>query len=63
LLGLHAPHPNDVQIAGFSDAILRFVAQRGDASQLQHVENIDQCLKAYLKRLKRLGLNDEPVSK
>ena len=31
---------NDVMIAGFSDAILRFVAQRGDATQLQHVENI-----------------------
>jgi telomerase protein component 1 len=32
--------PNDVMIAGFSDAILRFVAQRGDSTQTQHVDNI-----------------------
>ena len=60
---MNAPHANDVQIAGFSDAILRFIAQRGDATQLQHVENIDQCLKAYQKRLKREGLTEEPASK
>eukprot|EP00727_Mastigamoeba_balamuthi_P007200 m51a1_g310 hypothetical protein (2394) ;mRNA; f:402502-410085 len=34
-------HPHDVLVSGFSDAILRFVAERGDAAQLQHVEHID----------------------
>jgi hypothetical protein len=33
---------NDVAISGFSDSILRFIAQRGDATQLQHVEQIDR---------------------
>ena len=37
-------HPNDVCIAGYSDQILRFVAERGNGGQLNHVENID---KAY----------------
>jgi hypothetical protein len=32
-------HPNDIMIAGFSDQILRFIAERGD-SQLQYVEHI-----------------------
>eukprot|EP01114_Cavostelium_apophysatum_P022723 TRINITY_DN831_c0_g1_i3.p1 TRINITY_DN831_c0_g1~~TRINITY_DN831_c0_g1_i3.p1 ORF type:complete len:1975 (+),score=566.67 TRINITY_DN831_c0_g1_i3:1485-7409(+) len=34
-------HPNDVLISGFSDSILRFIAERGDNNQLQYVENID----------------------
>ena len=42
--GTNPPHPNDVYIAGYSDQILRFVAERGDGGQLNHVENID---KAY----------------
>ncbi|XP_072022911.1 uncharacterized protein [Amphiura filiformis] len=37
-------HPNDVCIAGYSEQILRFVAERGNGGQLNHVENID---KAY----------------
>lgn len=37
-------HPNNIYIAGFSDQILRFIAERGDTGQLNHVENID---KAY----------------
>lgn len=35
-------HPNDVMITGFSDSILRFIAERGDTNQLQHVEHIDE---------------------
>ena len=34
-------HPNDILITGFSDSILRFIAERGDNDQLQYVENID----------------------
>ena len=34
-------HPNDVYVAGFSGAILSFIAQRGDANQLQYVDQID----------------------
>jgi hypothetical protein len=33
-------HPNDILITGFSDSILRFIAERGDNNQLQYVENI-----------------------
>ncbi|XP_074640264.1 telomerase protein component 1-like isoform X2 [Tubulanus polymorphus] len=35
-------HPNDVYISGFSDQILRFVAERGGGGQLNHVEKIDE---------------------
>lgn len=38
-------HPNDVMITGFSDSILRFIAERGDTNQLQHVEHIDEAKK------------------
>ena len=34
-------HDNDVYIAGYSDQILRFIAERGDGGQLLHVEKID----------------------
>ena len=37
-------HENDIHLAGYSDQILRFIAERGDSGQLNHVENID---KAY----------------
>ncbi|XP_022100533.1 telomerase protein component 1-like [Acanthaster planci] len=37
-------HPNDIRVTGYSDNILRFIAERGDSGQLNHVENID---KAY----------------
>ncbi|XP_063952437.1 telomerase protein component 1-like isoform X2 [Lytechinus pictus] len=37
-------HPNDIFIAGYSDQILRFIAERGDTGQVTHVQNID---KAY----------------
>ena len=37
-------HKNDVYLAGYSDQILRFIAERGDSGQLMYVDNID---KAY----------------
>ena len=36
---------NDVNIAGFSDSILRFIAERGGSGQLTHVEKIDETYK------------------
>jgi len=35
-------HENDVTICGYSEAILRFVAEKGNQGQLLHVENIDR---------------------
>eukprot|EP01125_Pyxidicula_operculata_P019184 TRINITY_DN693_c0_g1_i1.p1 TRINITY_DN693_c0_g1~~TRINITY_DN693_c0_g1_i1.p1 ORF type:complete len:2289 (+),score=635.01 TRINITY_DN693_c0_g1_i1:128-6994(+) len=35
-------NPNDVMITGFSDQILRFIAERGDMNQVQYVEHIDE---------------------
>ncbi len=35
-------HENDVTISGYSEAILRFVAEKGNQGQLLHVENIDR---------------------
>jgi len=43
-------HPNDVQISGFSDAILRYVAERGDGNQIQYIQHIDQ-VKALQERV------------
>ena len=48
-------HKNDIYLAGYSDQILRFIAERGDSGQLTHVENID---KAYnLKPMKLPALD------
>jgi len=38
-------HDNDVLITGFSDHILRFIAERGNLKQLEHVKNIDKIKK------------------
>ena len=47
-------HKNDVYLAGYSDQILRFIAERGDSGQLTYVDNID---KAYnLKELPKSAL-------
>ncbi|KAL4232139.1 hypothetical protein ACF0H5_009714 [Mactra antiquata] len=35
-------HDNNIYISGFSDQILRFIAERGDGGPLRHVENIDE---------------------
>ncbi|WAR22045.1 TEP1-like protein, partial [Mya arenaria] len=35
-------HENNIYISGFSDQILRFIAERGDGGQLRHVEKIDE---------------------
>lgn len=38
-------HENDVFVEGYSDQLLRFIAERGDEGQLGHVERIDQAYK------------------
>jgi len=35
-------HQNDILISGFSDAILRYIAERGDGNQLDYIQNIDR---------------------
>ena len=47
-------HRNDVYLSGFSDNILRFIAERGGSGQMTYIENID---KAYnLKAVKSSSL-------
>eukprot|EP01113_Clastostelium_recurvatum_P018405 TRINITY_DN2169_c0_g1_i12.p1 TRINITY_DN2169_c0_g1~~TRINITY_DN2169_c0_g1_i12.p1 ORF type:complete len:2586 (+),score=522.10 TRINITY_DN2169_c0_g1_i12:146-7903(+) len=50
------PHPNDIAISGFSDSILRFIAERGDSNQLQHVEHID-----IAKKLPKIKIANRPA--
>eukprot|EP00005_Dracoamoeba_jomungandri_P014410 CAMPEP_0174272484 /NCGR_PEP_ID=MMETSP0439-20130205/51414_1 /TAXON_ID=0 /ORGANISM="Stereomyxa ramosa, Strain Chinc5" /LENGTH=2345 /DNA_ID=CAMNT_0015363075 /DNA_START=11 /DNA_END=7048 /DNA_ORIENTATION=+ len=35
-------HPNDVLIGGFSDSILKYIAERGDDNQLHYIDHIDE---------------------
>lgn len=35
-------HPNDILVSGFSDAILKYVAERGDGNQLEYIQHIDE---------------------
>eukprot|EP01129_Flabellula_baltica_P005804 TRINITY_DN2127_c0_g1_i1.p1 TRINITY_DN2127_c0_g1~~TRINITY_DN2127_c0_g1_i1.p1 ORF type:complete len:2266 (+),score=515.97 TRINITY_DN2127_c0_g1_i1:47-6844(+) len=50
-LGSDEAHPNDIMITGFSDQILRFIAERGDETQLQYVEHIDIAKKIGLDQV------------
>jgi telomerase protein component 1 len=46
-IGQDEAHPYDIQITGFSEQILRFIAERGDNNQLQYVEHIDEAKKIH----------------
>lgn len=47
-------HPNDMLISGFSDGILKFIAQRGAANkQLEYVENIGKTKRLGYKKPRR----------
>jgi hypothetical protein len=35
-------HPNDVLVTGFSDSILKFIAERSNQAQIRYVQNIDK---------------------
>lgn len=48
-------HPNDILITGFSDHILRFIAERGNAKQLEYVQAIDSKLKDRKKNKDKAG--------
>ncbi|XP_071942652.1 telomerase protein component 1-like [Antedon mediterranea] len=45
LADLQPENENDIFIAGYSDQILRYIAERGGGGQLTHVENIDKAQK------------------
>ena len=53
-------HENDIHLAGYSDQMLRFIAERGDSGQLTHVENIDK--KYNLKEVKTIALKESAES-
>lgn len=60
-IGASDSHPNNIMISGFSEQILRFIAERGGDGQLQYVANIDEAkgINAKLEE-KRKALNPEP---
>eukprot|EP01116_Phalansterium_solitarium_P003943 TRINITY_DN1478_c0_g1_i1.p2 TRINITY_DN1478_c0_g1~~TRINITY_DN1478_c0_g1_i1.p2 ORF type:complete len:706 (+),score=379.58 TRINITY_DN1478_c0_g1_i1:128-2245(+) len=45
IVGINDGDSKDVVITGFSDNVLRFIAERGHGKQLEHVENIDKTKK------------------
>lgn len=51
-------HDNDIYLSGYSDQILRFIAERGDSGQLIHVDNIDA---AYSLKAAPLGQAEKKV--
>ena len=56
-------HDNDVNIAGYSDSILRFVAERGNQGQLVHIENIEKSYELpVIKHLANSGANPEEIA-
>jgi len=59
-IGQDEKHPNDIQITGFSDQILRFIAERGDTNQLQYVEHIDEAKLNNNKKRKGAVKEKEP---
>ena len=57
---IQAQHPNDIYLAGYSDQILRFIAERGDTGQLTYVDNIDRVYN--LSDIKVPSLADSDIS-
>jgi len=61
-------HLNDIVVSGFSDSILRYVAERGDGNQLEYIQHIDtaknlDALTAKLElRLNRAKIEARPSS-
>lgn len=60
-IGASDSNPNNIMISGFSEQILRFIAERGGDGQLQYVQNIDEA-KGINKKLeeRQKALNPEP---
>mmetsp|Transcript_17840 Transcript_17840/g.53578 ORF Transcript_17840/g.53578 Transcript_17840/m.53578 type:complete len:805 (+) Transcript_17840:292-2706(+) len=52
-----AAHPNDVQITGFSAAVLRFIAERGDGNMISYVQHIDDAKGLNKVRPRSAGLS------
>ena len=60
-IGSSERNPNNIMIAGFSEQILRFIAERGGDGQLQYVENIDEAKGINAKlEAKKKALNPDP---
>ncbi|KAN0022174.1 hypothetical protein ACTFIU_004345 [Dictyostelium citrinum] len=54
-------HQNDVYISGFSESILKFIAERGGADQqLQYIEKIDEIKR--IPELKKSIANSTPIT-
>lgn len=51
-------HKNDIHLAGYSDQILRFIAERGDDGQLSYVDNIDKAFGLVDLKLSGLQATD-----
>ena len=52
-IGQDEAHPYDIQITGFSEQILRFIAERGDNNQLQYVKKKLRCKISKPKKKKK----------
>lgn len=47
-------HPNDIYVSGYSDQILRFIADRGDGQQMAYINTIDIAKKLDIRPKKDL---------
>lgn len=54
------PHENDIFLAGYSDQILRFIAERGDSGQLTYIDNIDRAYNLKALQLPSLLSSEAP---
>jgi len=60
-IGASDRNPNNIMISGFSEQILRFIAERGGDGQLQYVENIDEAKGINAKlEAKKKAMNPDP---
>ena len=55
-------NPNDICIAGFSDAILRYIAERGDGNMLSYIQHIDE-VKGLKEKLAKVNARQSRHSK
>jgi len=47
-------NPNDIYVSGYSDQILRFIADRGDGQQMAYINSIDKAKQVAVKPRKDL---------
>ncbi|XP_055874450.1 telomerase protein component 1-like isoform X1 [Biomphalaria glabrata] len=62
VMNIHPEHDNDVYISGYSDSILRFIAERGDAAMVNHVDRIDAAYQlVQMSKCKVKQQEDKPL--